>query len=136
MPLEERVAPPVTEIEATLIAREVYGLDAQAIALPGEYDDNFHLKTIDRREFVLKVMHLAREESFIDMQCQALAHLAARAPQLALPRVHPATSGELFTKVRLQDDTERFVWMLTYLPGKVLANQVVGTWNIAAWEMD
>ena len=122
MPLEERVAPPVTEIEAARIAQEIYRLDAQASALPGEYDDNFHLKTADGREFVLKLMHPARERSFIDMECQALSHLAERAPQLALPRVCSSTSGAPFTKVRLADGSERFVWMLTYLRGSVLAN--------------
>jgi 4-aminobutyrate aminotransferase-like enzyme/Ser/Thr protein kinase RdoA (MazF antagonist) len=121
MPLEERVAPPVTEIEAARIAQEIYGLDAHAFALPGEYDDNFHLRTSDGLEFVLKLMHPARERSFIDMQCQALSHLAVRAPRLALPRVCPSTSREPFTQVRLADGSERFVWMLTFLQGTVLA---------------
>jgi 4-aminobutyrate aminotransferase-like enzyme/Ser/Thr protein kinase RdoA (MazF antagonist) len=121
MPLEERLTSPVTETEAARIAHEIYGLGAKAYSLPGEYDDNFHLKTSDGREFVLKLMHPARERSFIDMQCQALLHLAERAPQLALPRVSPSASGESFTKVRLADGSERFVWILTFLQGTVLA---------------
>ena len=43
MLLEERVARPVTAKEAEQIARELYGLETTAKALPGEYDDNFHL---------------------------------------------------------------------------------------------
>jgi 4-aminobutyrate aminotransferase-like enzyme/Ser/Thr protein kinase RdoA (MazF antagonist) len=121
MPLEERLSSPVTEIEAARIAHEVFGFGAKACALPGEYDDNFHLKAGDGREFVLKVMHPARERSFIEMQCQALLHLAERAPQLALPRVCPASSGESFGKVRLADGLERFVWVLTFLQGTILA---------------
>ena len=83
---EARVAQPVTESEATRLAHEIFGLEAGAKSLPGEYDDNFHLLAADGREFVLKIMHPAREQSFVEMQCQALQHLAQRAPQLSLPR--------------------------------------------------
>src|SRR5271156_6770259 len=114
MLLEERVGQAITEAEAAQFARELYGLDVAAKSLPGEYDDNFHLTTIENTSaprprpdasqplppegstFVLKVMHPARERSFIDLQCQALQHLAQRAPQLTLPRVCPARSGEAF----------------------------------------
>ena len=82
MSLEARVGPPIAEAEAVRIARELYGLEASAQALPGEYDDNFRLTGDDGREYVLKVMHTARERSFIDLQCQALRHLAQ--PQLGL----------------------------------------------------
>src|SRR5580704_3081241 len=83
---EARVAPPLTPADASRIANSQYGLEATARPLPGEYDDNFHLQTSDSRAFVLKVMHPAREESFVDMQSRVLSHLASRAPHLALPR--------------------------------------------------
>ncbi len=118
---EARVARPVTETEAAKIARELYGLDARARSLPGEYDDNFHLTTPDGSAFVLKVMHSARERSFIDMQCQALRHLAQRVPHLALPRVCPARDAEAFKEVALSDGTQRIVWLLTFLPGTTFA---------------
>src|SRR5215472_6442547 len=61
MLLEARVRDGITEAEATRLAREIYGLDVRARALPGEYDDNFHLTAGEGRAFVLKVMHPARE---------------------------------------------------------------------------
>jgi len=118
---EVRVAHPVTESEATRLAREIFRLDVSAKSLPGEYDDNFHLTVVDGREFVLKIMHPAREQSFVEMQCQALQHLARRAPQLSLPRVCPTLSGDAFTVATLSDGTKRLVWLLTYVPGPVLA---------------
>ena len=121
MLLEARVAQPVTETEAVRLARELYGIEASARALPGEYDDNFHLTSADGHAFVLKVMHPARERSFIDLQCRALTHLAQRAPQLPLPRVTPHRSGELFTSIAAADGSRRLVWLLTFLNGKVLA---------------
>src|SRR5882672_10837882 len=142
MLLEERVARATTEAEAVELARELYGLAVTAKALPGEYDDNFHLTPPDRsgaqprlavplsnplqtrneaagEEFVLKVMHPARERSFIDMQWRALQHLAERAPQLTLPRVILNRRGEAVAAVDA-DGTARLVWLLTYVPGTML----------------
>jgi 4-aminobutyrate aminotransferase-like enzyme/Ser/Thr protein kinase RdoA (MazF antagonist) len=118
---EARVTQPVTEAEATQVAREVFGVEADARALPGEYDDNFHLTANDGRGYVLKVMHAGRERSFVDMQCRALEHLARRAPHLAVPRVCPTPNGAAFQNVRMADGSERLVWLLTFLPGTVLA---------------
>jgi 4-aminobutyrate aminotransferase-like enzyme/Ser/Thr protein kinase RdoA (MazF antagonist) len=139
MLLEERVGQAITEAEAVRFARELYGLEVTAKALPGEYDDNFHLTTIEsanaarsvagktagRRPggsaYVLKVMHPARERGLIDLQCRGLQHLAQRAPQLGLPRVCPLGSGEAFASVQGGDGLQRLVWLLTYVPGSVLA---------------
>jgi 4-aminobutyrate aminotransferase-like enzyme/Ser/Thr protein kinase RdoA (MazF antagonist) len=120
MLLEARVAQTTTEAEAVRLARELYGLEATAWALPGEYDENFRL-TANGREFVLKVMHPAREQSFIDLQCRALTHLAQRAPQLPLPRVTPNRSSELFAPIAAADGTTRLVWLLTFVGGTILA---------------
>jgi len=118
---EARVAQPVIETEAVRVAREIFTLEVSAKSLPGEYDDNFHLTSVDGREFVLKIMHPAREQSFVEMQCQALQHLAQRAPHLALPRVCPAPGGDSFTTATLADGTKRLLWMLTFVHGTVLA---------------
>ncbi|MGH9675598.1 MAG: phosphotransferase, partial [Candidatus Acidiferrum sp.] len=139
MLLESRVARPTTEAEASHLAEELYGIRAAAKSLPGEYDDNFHLTTEgvaperppiayatansarSGQSFVLKVMHPAREQSFIDLQCRALQHLAQRAPHLSLPRVVPACDGQLFRAVTAADGSLRLVWLLTFVPGTVLA---------------
>ncbi len=131
MLLEERVARPTTEAEAAEIARDLYGLAVAAKSLPGEYDDNFHLTPLrdnlpdtqdgDAAGFVLKVMHPARERSFIDMQCRALQHLAMHAPQLTLPRVRLGRNGEAFAAISAADGSQRLVWLLSYVPGTMLA---------------
>jgi 4-aminobutyrate aminotransferase-like enzyme/Ser/Thr protein kinase RdoA (MazF antagonist) len=118
---EARVTQPVTESEAERLAREIFSLDVSAKSLSGEYDDNFHLSSADGREFVLKIMHPAREQSFVEMQCRALQHLAKRASQLCLPRVCPMPSSDAFTVATLSDGTKRLLWLLTYVPGPVLA---------------
>jgi len=185
MLLEERVGQITTEVEAERYALELFGLHATAKALPGEYDDNFHLTiqpadaTPPKAElvpaaadvsavqvaqdpigevssiqlplpanrsngndsatystapaeaawqpplgtdFVLKIMHPARESALIDLQCRALQHLAERAPQLHLPRVCITKTGEPFTSITAADGSPRLVWLLTYVPGTVMAH--------------
>src|SRR5208283_5464159 len=114
MLLEDRAATPTTEAEAVRLARELYGLETSAKVLPGEHDDNFHLASNDGRAFVLKVMHPAREQSFIDMQVRAL-------PQRRLPRVVPSNNGATFNSVTAADGSTRWVWVLTFVKGTVLA---------------
>jgi len=121
MLLESRVAHTISVEEAARLARDLYGLDAVARSLPGEYDDNFHLRDAGGREFVLKVMHPARERSVIDLQCRALQHLEKHASTIHLPRVIPAQNGELQTEITAADGTQRLVWMLTFVPGTMLA---------------
>src|ERR1700730_12283870 len=139
MLLEKRVGQAITEAEAVEFARELYGLEVTAKSLPGEYNDNFHLTTTENATavrlgtdtsqalppggcgFVLKVMHPAREGPLIDLQCRALQHLAERAPHLSLPRVYPTKTGEAFADGRAADGSQRLVWLLSYLPGRVLA---------------
>jgi 4-aminobutyrate aminotransferase-like enzyme/Ser/Thr protein kinase RdoA (MazF antagonist) len=118
---ESRVTPPLSSAEAARIALELYSLRADVRPLPGEYDDNFHLTTPEGSAFVLKIMHAARETSFVDMQCRALSHLADRAPHLALPRAIPNSSGQLFAHVQTADGARRIVWLLSFLPGSALA---------------
>lgn len=121
MVVREQAAPKLPEQDAVRIAREVYGLTATASALPGEYDDNFHLVTQKGEQFTLKVMRPRCPSDLVDLQCRALAHVAERAPSLTLPRVHATAAGEAIATVQAADGTSRLVWMLTHVPGRLLA---------------
>jgi 4-aminobutyrate aminotransferase-like enzyme/Ser/Thr protein kinase RdoA (MazF antagonist) len=118
---EGRAAHPLTATDAVHLARRLYGLEAEAQPLPGEFDDNFRVSCPDGRVFVLKAMHPAREGGLVELQCAALRHFAERGPHLPLPRVVPTLRGDLMTAVPGPDGTPRFVWMLTWLSGKPLA---------------
>ena len=120
MLLETPPARRTSEDEAAALAREIHGIEATAAALPGEYDDNFHLTAGDGRQFVLKVMHPARERTLVQTQCSALEHLAKKAAHLPVPRVIPTKKNEAFAAVEL-GGAPRLVWMLSFLPGMPLA---------------
>jgi 4-aminobutyrate aminotransferase-like enzyme/Ser/Thr protein kinase RdoA (MazF antagonist) len=141
MKLEGRLPTAIDEHQASGLARDLYGFEAAARALPGEYDDNFHLIAADGTERVLKVMHPARERSLVDLQRAALEHIAERAPHLTLPRVCHTTQGAAIAGGHVAGD-DRLVWMLTYVPGRPLAEarphteQLVGSLGRLLGELD
>lgn len=104
--------------EAARLAAELYGLSVTARPLPGEYDDNFHLTTDGGAELVLKVARVGQPREEIELQVAALAHLADRAPRLAMPRVVPPTAGSSIAAAA----DGRAVWMLSWVPGTTLAH--------------
>jgi 4-aminobutyrate aminotransferase-like enzyme/Ser/Thr protein kinase RdoA (MazF antagonist) len=57
----------------------------------------------------------------LDMQNRALEHLALAAPSLLLPRLRRTTSGEAMPRITAGDGTAHFLRMVTYVPGKMLA---------------
>src|SRR5262249_48663866 len=73
------------------------------------------------RSYVLKAMHPARERSLVAMQCAALVHLEARAPQLPLPRVVQTRRGDAGIEGEGPGGHKRLVFVLSWLPGEALA---------------
>jgi len=110
-----------TPAEAAALAREHFGLCGRAEPLPGEYDDNFRFVADDGRELVLKLMHPERERALVELQVEALRHVERAEPELALPRVARARSGEALVDARDSAGRGRLLWVLDYLAGKPLA---------------
>jgi 4-aminobutyrate aminotransferase-like enzyme/Ser/Thr protein kinase RdoA (MazF antagonist) len=110
-----------TAADAARLARELYGLEAEAGPLPSEYDDNFLIETAEGARRILKVMHPMREAGYVDLQCAALATIAQRAPDLPVPAVVPDTAGRPWSATTLGPSPPRLVWMLSYLPGRPIA---------------
>jgi 4-aminobutyrate aminotransferase-like enzyme/Ser/Thr protein kinase RdoA (MazF antagonist) len=102
------------------LAHALYGITGRVRPLPSEYDQVFELTALDGSMFILKVMHPEREASFVDLQCRTLQHLAWRAPSLRLARVIPTVDGAAFQTTSGADGSERIVWLLSHVPGKVL----------------
>src|SRR5438128_11997388 len=85
--------------DAENFASDLYGLHAFALLLHVEHDQNFYLRTDTGQEFVLKIAHVQEQWDILDLQNQALAHLAVHAPSLALPRVCSTTDGKQIASV-------------------------------------
>jgi 4-aminobutyrate aminotransferase-like enzyme/Ser/Thr protein kinase RdoA (MazF antagonist) len=119
--LEDAPSATVGVPEAEALARELFGVEASARALPGEYDHNFHLTRPAAEPLVLKVMHPLRDRALVELQIAALEHLAAKAPDLTLPRVVRGRDGGPLQRTTDRDRRTCLVWMLTYVPGTTLA---------------
>jgi 4-aminobutyrate aminotransferase-like enzyme/Ser/Thr protein kinase RdoA (MazF antagonist) len=113
--------PYFTVEDASRIALELYGLRVEAHTLPGERDCNFHLKTEAGQELVLKIAPAVEQLETIDLQNKVLEYLVTHDPALVLPHVLVTTEGETIGIVTNADGTTHFVRMLTFIPGKVLA---------------
>lgn len=119
---EPHTAQPLPLDEIVGLVRDLYGLEVEVCRWPGEYDQNFQLTDSSGHVSVLKVMHPSRDASFVDLQCKVLEHLARRASALALPRVRMTRRGEAFTSIAAGGGDEHLVWLLSYVPGKVMAD--------------
>jgi len=107
--------------DASRVALEQYSLLVEAHTLPGERDCNFHLKIETGQEFVLKIAPAEEQRDVIDLQNKALEHLAAHDPALLLPHVRVTTEGKSIATFTNTGGTTHFVRILSYIPGKVLA---------------
>lgn len=119
----DAILPERTSVQtAARLAAELFGASGTVERLPGEYDDNFQILSPSGQCFVLKIMHPSRERGLIDLQVRALQHIAARAPQLQLPRVRHSRTNAVIEAVTNAGGSTRYVWMLTYIVGRPLVD--------------
>src|SRR5580693_486046 len=108
MLIETRQSRRSTVSEAVELARDLYGLDAAASPLNGEFDDNFHLKTRENVEYALKIMRPGCDPALVGLQCAVLDRLR----ELPVPRV----IGDV------KESNGRLVWLLEWIPGRLFAD--------------
>lgn len=117
-------APAVATTEAADLLRTAYGLDdAQLSPLPSERDQNLLVETADAR-YVLKIANAAEDPAVLDMECAALAHLAAIAADLPVPRLVPTVTGTPATTIEAATGTAHVVRLISALPGRAVQNRV------------
>ena len=116
--------PALTLAAAARIASQHFALAGDVTELPSERDRNFRVTNESGEAFVLKVSTEA--EAFSQLQCEneALAWIAERAPSVPVPRVLSDSNGEFIARVEAPDGVEHFARVITFLPGKVLADVV------------
>ena len=116
----EAPAPAFSIQEAEAIARRAFDIEASAHPLDSERDQNFHLRAKDGGEWVLKIANPAESPALLDMQTQALLHIAEADPSLAVPRVKVTPEGAPFHEIDAADGRRFIVRVLSFLPGQLL----------------
>jgi 4-aminobutyrate aminotransferase-like enzyme/Ser/Thr protein kinase RdoA (MazF antagonist) len=112
--------PALTRETASGIARDVYGLQAEASPLPGERDQNFLLRTRAGNSFVLKIANAADPRSLLEAQSAALAHVGRRTT--LCPSVIPGIDGSTLIEWVSDHGTRYFLRLLTWIPGVTLGS--------------
>ena len=107
--------------EARDLLRRLYGLDGESQELPSERDQNFHVWSAGGTDHVLKISNAAEKKEFLDFQNDVLVHISKKNPSLAVPRVSAQVSGGLLSPVRRDTGQEHYVRLLSFLPGRFLA---------------
>lgn len=113
--------PQFTSEDAIRIAKEHYNLTVSARPLPSERDQNFHLRSDDEKEYVLKIANVSELATILDLQNCAMDYLGVQLPTLALSRVRRSRTGESTITVSGPTGTTHFVRLLTFVPGRTLA---------------
>ncbi len=107
---------PLESSEAERIARDVYGLEAQAEPLPGYVDSNFLLRISAGERRVLKVSPSAVDRQALECQTHALIYLSDTPLADLVPRIIPALDGRALSSV-----DHGVVRLVSYLEGVPLA---------------
>ena len=118
----EAPAPAFSTREAEAFAQQAFDIQASAEPLHSERDQNFRLRAKDGSEWVLKIANPAENPAVLDMQTQALLHIARVDPHLAVPRVKATPDGVLFHEIDGADGRRFIARVLSFLPGQLLEN--------------
>src|SRR5580698_35577 len=110
-----------TPIEtAERLCSERFGLKATARRLSSERDENFHLRTPDGQEYLLKITNAAEDRMVTDFQTGALEHVARADKSLPVPRLVPSRDGDLQILFGEGGEPARVVRLMTFIQGSIL----------------
>ncbi|WP_120631907.1 aminotransferase class III-fold pyridoxal phosphate-dependent enzyme [Ruegeria sp. EL01] len=101
--------------------RSHWGLEAKLSRLDGEYDLNFLVQATNGQDYVFKIMRAGCARELVDLQIEALEHIATEAPGLPLPKVLPDLKGALLIDIQDETGEQRLAWLLERLPGQCYA---------------
>ncbi len=108
--------------EAAELARSLYGVSSTLSPLPSERDQNFRLKAGSGEDFVLKISGAGEQRSILELQHDALDHLAGRFDEIDWPRVCRTKDDNAITKIDGRNGLRHLVRMLTYVEGRPLCD--------------
>jgi len=120
MSVLEAKAPAFSVAEAEEITKRLFGVGGSARALVSERDQNFHLRSDDGRDYVLKIANPAEDPAVLDFQTQAFLHIARVSPELPVPHLVPTTEGASSQVVDGADGRRFITRLLSYLPGELI----------------
>jgi len=114
--------PTVSPALAVTWARKHYEIEGEAVALPGEIDRNYLLKTDDGEIGILKIAPAGVDRVEIECQLAVLQHLSGGELQGLVPEIIKARDGRTIVDVQDEDGNDGLMRMVSYLEGRPLAD--------------
>ncbi len=118
-PLEEP-PPRFLDADAERIAAEHFGVVGAASRLNSERDQNVRIVTADGDGYVLKISNPAEDPLFVDLQTQAMLHVARTDPRLPVMRLVTTIDGADHVDLTAADGRPHIVRLVTLMPGRAL----------------
>lgn len=114
-----RFVPPNLPLEQVRqLALQHYGVEGEFSPLAGERDQNQRIRAIDGRQFVFKISGNSEPDDVVEMQVQALCHIALQDPGLPVPRIISAIDGNMICQAHFEGSNHA-LRMLSWLPGQL-----------------
>ncbi|OWV98814.1 phosphotransferase [Rhizobium sp. R693] len=107
----------LSEAAAVRIARDYYGISAEAHRLSGEKDSNFRVETPAGEEYLLKVVNPGEAPIVTNLHTLALMHVADRDPGMPIQRVLKTLDGLPEFQMAVAEDDVRTVRLVTFSKG-------------------
>ncbi len=102
------------------VLADAYGILGDIDRLPGEYDLNFVVNDSNRR-YVFKLMRGGCDVRFVEMQIAAMVHVGRSGLADVVPSVIRTQAGATIAKITMGDGECRIGWLLSFLPGTLMA---------------
>ncbi len=106
---------PLDEVQQ--LAQLHYGVAGEFSALAGERDQNFRVRCDDGRQFVFKIAGSSEDPDVVEMQVQALCHIAQQDSELPVPRMIPGLDGRMICMAQSAGNRHA-LRLLSWLPGR------------------
>ena len=124
--------PALTAEQAEAIAHQIFGVTGVARPLDSERDQNFRIASELGRSFVLKVSNPADDRGSLELQNEAMLHIARQDPALPVMLPLDAVDGGFLSEF---DEGKRtyFVRLLTFQPGATARPDQLGPEALRAY---
>ena len=107
----------ISTSEAEEIAKELFNLSGTAIALDGEMDFNFKIKT-SNKNYLLKVSRPNENIDYVDFQSKLLQHVATK-DSMEIPEVILNKNDSAISKIKDNNGESRLVRLLSWVEGRL-----------------
>lgn len=112
--------PSFTSEEVKKIAMEIYGIEGSITELPSYDDQNFLIQS--ENAFIVKIANKSEDKLRLELQNEALLFLQTTNNKDSFPHPIQSISNEYISRIPGKDNSGNLIRLLTYIPGKVIAN--------------